>query len=434
MNNRKVKKVLIIAYYWPPAGGPGVQRVVKFTKFLRDFNFEPIILTVENGSYPAFDYSLIKELPENIKVIKTKTFEPFSIYKKLLKQKDGVIPKDVFSKTKNESAINKVSKWIRANIFIPDGRVGWLPFLISAGNKIIQNEKPDIIFSTSPPNSLHLGAKYLAKKHKLKWVADFRDPWTDGYWNTDLPKLNFMKKVDLKFEKAVLKKASAITTVSAELVFLFKEKEENNFFVLHNGFEKKQFYPIKSDVFRILFIGNLTKFQNPEPLFKAINKIENINLFDIEINFTGKTYSDFSDLIQKYSNLNIVINDYLPRNKLMEFGNTSSLLFFPTYAINKYSKGIIGAKMFDYLALRKPILAVGEKGSIVDRVLSETNSGRLFCKDEIENISKFITEKFQVWKEKKYISLDWNENLDKYLTEKSVKKITDIFLKLLSEK
>ncbi|MDA3871426.1 MAG: glycosyl transferase family 1, partial [Candidatus Marinimicrobia bacterium] len=172
----KMKKVLIITYYWPPAGGPGVQRVLKFAKYLPQFGWQPIILTVKNGEYSAIDESLIKEIPKECIVYKTKTFEPYNLYKKFVgKKKDEKLPTYILNTNKNDNLNNKIAKWIRANLFIPDARIGWISHIVREGMKIIEKENPDIIFSSSPPHSLQIGAKKLAKKSGLKWVADFRD-------------------------------------------------------------------------------------------------------------------------------------------------------------------------------------------------------------------------------------------------------------------
>ncbi len=218
-----MKKVLIITYYWPPAGGPGVQRVLKFVKYLPAFGWEPIILTVENGEYPAIDESLISEIPPNLKIYKTNSFEPFNIYKNITGQK-GNIPTHVLSKSENESLIQKFSKWIRANVFIPDARVGWSQSIVKEGEKIFEIEKPDLIFSSSPPHSLQIGAMKLAKKVNSKWITDLRDPWTDGFWQKDLKRTKYALKKDSKFELKVLQNADSVITVSDSIVKLLKEK------------------------------------------------------------------------------------------------------------------------------------------------------------------------------------------------------------------
>ena len=159
-----MKKALIITYYWPPAGGPGVQRVLNIVEHLSEFGWVPIILTVETPSAPSIDKSLLSRIPQNCKVYRTNTSEPFAAYKKLTGKKAGTaLPKNISFDRKTSFSEN-LSQWIRANFFIPDARKGWKRFMVKEGLRIIKDEKPDIIFSTSPPHSLQLGAKQLAKK------------------------------------------------------------------------------------------------------------------------------------------------------------------------------------------------------------------------------------------------------------------------------
>jgi hypothetical protein len=158
-----MKKVLIITYYWPPAGGPGVQRVLKFAKYLPEFGWQPLVLTVKNGEYPAYDKSLKNDIPPECKVYTTKSIEPFKLYKKFTGMAENeAIP--VATLTENKKNWKKrLAYWIRLNLFIPDAKIGWIPFAVKAGKKIIQEEKPDIILSSSPPPTVHLIAKKLAK-------------------------------------------------------------------------------------------------------------------------------------------------------------------------------------------------------------------------------------------------------------------------------
>ncbi|MFA6618146.1 MAG: glycosyltransferase, partial [Candidatus Neomarinimicrobiota bacterium] len=233
-----MKKILIVTYYWPPAGGPGVQRILKIVEHLPEQGWEPIVLTVENPSAPAIDESLLARIPENIKIYKTKTSEPFEAYKKLTGKKAGeALPKNI-SLSENISAKEKLSRWIRANLFIPDARKGWKRFLVREGMKIIENEKPDLIFSTSPPHSLQLGAMRLAKKSGLPWVADLRDPWSEAYWEADMPKSKRSEAKNRVFESKVLNTADHITTVGKGIAGLLQKKTTKPVSVIYNGYRE----------------------------------------------------------------------------------------------------------------------------------------------------------------------------------------------------
>jgi hypothetical protein len=194
-----MKKVLIITYYWPPAGGPGVQRVLKFVKYLPELGWQPLVLTVKKGEYPAIDETLAKNIPPECKVFKTNIFEPSDLYKRFLGMDDKAkIPTAVLADN-NPGLKKQIANLIRLNFFIPDAKIGWKKFAVEEGLKIIETEKPDLIFSSSPPPTVHLIAKKLAAKTNLKWVADFRDPWTDIHYYEKQPRLFFAKYLDRKY-------------------------------------------------------------------------------------------------------------------------------------------------------------------------------------------------------------------------------------------
>jgi len=201
---KSLKNVLIFSYYWPPAGGVGVQRWLKLTKYLPEFGWNPIIVTVKNGSYPYIDLSLLHEVPGNIEVHKTKTFEPFEWYNLLLGKRGKHVPTAVLDSSTNKNFLQKLAAFIRANFFIPDARKGWVNFAIDTGEKIFRTKHIDAIVTTGPPHSTHLIGLYFKKKYPIKWLADFRDPWTHLFTNTYLPQINLVKKLDKKLEKRVL--------------------------------------------------------------------------------------------------------------------------------------------------------------------------------------------------------------------------------------
>ena len=213
-----MKKVLIITYYWPPAGGPGVQRVLKFAKYLPEFGWEPYILTVKYGEYYAIDDKLLDEIPENLQVYKTSAFEPYNLYRKVLgKSKDKSLPVYILNTSKKDSLLERISKWIRVNLFIPDPRMFWLPFAASKGEKIIKEKNIDLIFTSSPPHTVQLIGKRLSKITGKPWVADFRDPWTKAFWFSEIKRTSFSAKINKSMEKGVLDSADALTFISDSL-------------------------------------------------------------------------------------------------------------------------------------------------------------------------------------------------------------------------
>ena len=421
-----MKKVLIITYYWPPAGGPGVQRVLKFVKYLPDLGWQPIILTVKNPTAPARDKSLLKKISNKLIIAKTHTIEPFNFYRAFTGKKSVLISKDTTKASEKESYKEKISRFIRANFFIPDARCGWNPFMIFRGLSLIKKYKPDVIFSTAPPHSINIGAAILSKITKLPWISDFRDPWTMAYWNKDLPKSHLTKVIDHKLEKKCLQKASVITTVSPELKNSFSNLTKTKIQVIYNGFEKIKFNDIyKNDKkFQIIFFGNLTKFQNPLPLYNALTKLpENIKN-SIEVVFIGKVFDEFKDKIRnRFNYISTIFYSYMCYKKLMNFSQTANILFFPLYKTN-YSKGIVSAKLFDYLALRKPILLIGNTAGIAAKIIEKTDSGASFKPNEIDEIKQYIIKTFST-----VPKMTYNEKLAPYITTNNLEKLVRIFQK-----
>lgn len=241
MSNPVKKKVLIITYYWPPAGGPGVQRVINFVKHLPKNGWEPIVLTVKDGEYPAVDDSLNLLLSKKLKVVTTKSLEPFNLYKRLIgKKKDHKIDTYILNQKKTRLS-QRIMKWIRLNIFIPDARIGWYPYAVRKGKKIINEERIDLIYTCSPPHSLQLIGKRLSKYTKIPWVADFRDPWTSlvAYQGQDRSILTM--KIDTKLEGSVLQQADHLIVTCKGLKQEFIKANnipEDKISVITNGYEK----------------------------------------------------------------------------------------------------------------------------------------------------------------------------------------------------
>jgi len=392
----------MITYYWPPAGGPGVQRALKFVKYLREYGWEPVILTVENGEYPAIDQSLVAEIPQDVKVYKTKTFSPLDIYKKLMGIK-GTIPTHVLSKKKNESLISKIFKWIRINLYIPDGRKDWIKVIVKEGAKIIQIEKPDLIYSTSPPHSVQVGAMRLAQKTGVKWVADFRDPWTDGFWLKGVPRMQFAWRKDRRLERSVLSKADGVITISDTWVDLFGSKVPNNYFALPNGYDHmdiKSVSAIKSDKFRIVYSGSLRESQIPYNLLKAIQDLrEQDQCPQLELHFLGSLHPDVVSALDTHSLMDIVVmHGYVNHSVVIEHILDAQILLM-LIPDTEDNEGILPGKIFEYMGCQGYILGVGPKGGEAEKLISKYGLGYMASFDE--PLKDVVLQEYQDWTDHK---------------------------------
>ncbi|MBC8486957.1 MAG: glycosyltransferase family 4 protein [Bacteroidetes bacterium] len=430
-----LKKVLIITYYWPPAGGPGVQRVLKFAKYLPEFGWQPIILTVKNGEYPAIDISLQKEIPANCIVYNTFSLEPNFVYKKFTGMgSDEKIPTAVLA-TENNNWKKRLANWIRLNIFIPDAKIGWIPFAVREGKKIIKEEKPDVIFSSSPPPTVHLIARKLAKWSGIKWVADFRDPWTDIYHYSDVKRSPWSLNRDKDKEKEIITSAGKIITVSQNVAELLNEKIPNprEIRIIPNGYDKSDFYNLEEepafDKFTIAYAGKINIQQNPSNLWKILGSMARENLtstanFQILLmgNITDEVIAEIkqNNLEKHLKNLGYV--DHKTSLKNLKKSHVL-LLLIPNTGKNK---GIVTGKLFEYIAIEKFILGIGPKDGDAAEILAQTNTGRMFAFNEIRDIRKEIDRQYKNWQRGLTQKVS-KEEIRKYSRQNQTLALSNIF-------
>ena len=424
-----MKKVLIITYYWPPAGGPGVQRVLKFAKYLPDFGWQPIILTVRKGNFPSVDTELEKEIPESCKVFKTDIFEPFEFYNSLKgNSSKEKIPTFVLNKSKNEKLIDKAIRWIRANVFVPDAKIGWIKHMVNEGSKIINIEKPDLIFSSSPPHSLQIGAMKLAAKTNLPWVADFRDPWTDAFWQKDIRRIPFSIYRDKNYEKSVLNSANSIITISKSIAKDFEKNTHTKVNTISNGFDEDDFRYTKkrNPKFSICYTGTLGKDQSLSGFIKSLESLPGNIKENTDINFIGSFHPTIMDMISASQTKSIfhIKDSVLHSESTRLISNADMLLLI--IPDTKNNKGILTGKIFEYLATKNPILGYGPIDGDAAEILNQTNCGKMF--EHVSNSSKYILETFNTWE--KHIPFNPNGDL---INQYSRKSLTQVLSRIFSE-
>jgi len=374
-----MKKVLIISYFWPPAGGPGIQRVLKFAKYLPQYSWEPVVLTVSEGEYPAIDYSLESEIPSNCRVYKTASIQPFRLFKKLTRrEKTENISTYILTNRENSSLIEQFLKWIRLNIFIPDAKIGWLPFAVRTGINVIKHEKIDLIFATGPPHTVQLIARRLSALSGIPWVADFRDPWLEMAVYQNQKRTGLTKYLDGVLENRVLKQAHTVTTISKQIAGLFQTKyKSDKYMVIPNGFDPADFYgliPVTTDLFTIAYAGVLSEERIPHAFISAVNRFKNESI-NIKIIIVGAACSRLINIIEE-NHLSdcFELKPYIPHRDVLQIliGADATLLVIDDVPNNK---GFLTGKIFDYLGCRKPIVGFGPTDGDAAGILRETNSG-----------------------------------------------------------
>ncbi len=430
------KKVLIITYYWPPASSPGVYRFLKFTRYLRDFGWEPIILTVKNGSYPSIDYTLLHEIPDDLTIYHSSTIEPFAIYKKLTGKKGKSIPVGISYNPKEKGVLKKIMFYIRANYFIPDARKGWTFFAKRKAKKIIQRENIDAVITTGPPHSTHLTGLYLKKTFGIPWIADFRDPWTTIYYNETFPRTKKTNEKDYRLESKVLKQADVVTVVCNGLKQEFEDRTQK-IEVIYNGFDQREMpekkeYPTNN--FNIDYIGNFLASENIPMIWEALKELQEVHKTlkeDVQITITGNIDPVVNKTIQQYG-IGDMINtqSFIPHVEALKKMTQSNLLLF-VVPDSKNNHLIITGKLFEYLASQTPILAIGPPQGEAGVILSENKRDQMIDYTEKELFKKILLKHYHHWiNNDKKAEKSVNTNLYPYTREGLTKQLSELLNQL----
>ncbi len=399
-----MEKVLIITYYWPPAGGPGVQRWLKFVKYLRDFGIEPVVYIPENPNYPMLDNSLENEIPEGITILKTPIFEPYQIAGLFFKVQTKTISKGIIAAEKNQSFVQKSLLFIRGNLFIPDARKFWIKPSVKFLKTYLKEEGIKKIITTGPPHSLHLIGLNLKQELDLKWIADFRDPWTQIGYHKKLKLTESSKKKHLSLEREVLNLADQIITTSFTTKAEFKEKTSKPISVITNGFDAENSEAQTNELdtkFSISHIGSLLSERNPENLWKALAELVKENSdFEkyLELKLAGTVSEEVVTSI-KSAGLGdkLQLLGYLSHKQAIALQQKSRLLLL--IEINSQeTRGIIPGKLFEYLMAKRPILAIGPKKWDVQQILEETGSGEYFQYSKKDKLKSLILSHYKRYK------------------------------------
>lgn len=400
-----MKKVLIITYYWVPSGGAGVQRWVKFTKYLRSFGWEPVIYTPQNPEYPALDPSLEKDVPSDVEVVKTPIWEPYNIYRNLMGKKNEPINAGFISENKKSGWKERFSIWIRGNFFIPDPRRFWVKPSVEFLKKYISENQIDAIVTTGPPQSMHLIGAGLKKFFPtLPWLADFRDPWTNIDFYEDLHLTKIADRVHHRLEKKVVGNADAVVVVTKGMQEEFLKLQPKRIEIIPNGFDEEDFRTVETELdkkFTISHIGTLNAARNPATFWKVLNELctENEQFkSDLLIQLIGKVdYSVVEEINENNLKDNFVKIDYFPHNEAIAKQISSQLLLLLINQTNN-AKGIVTGKLYEYLAARRPILGIGPTNGEVSEILTSTQGGEMIDYDDAKKMKETILQYYEQYK------------------------------------
>lgn len=401
-------KVLIIAYYWPPAGGPGVQRWLNFVKYLPNHGIIPVVYVPENPAYPIIDKDLVAEVPEEIQVIKQPIVEPYRWASILSKKSTKSISSGVIPERK-QSLIQRLLLYIRGNFFIPDARKFWIkPSVTFLGNYLKENPV-DLIITTGPPHSLHLIGLELSRKLSIPWISDFRDPWTTiGYHN----KLKLTKKAQKKhkhLEKLVLDASEAIIVTSPTTKKEFEVITETPIEVITNGYEDT---PMKGsrvldEAFTLSHIGSLLSGRNPIILWEVLHElILEVPEFsnDLKIQLIGTVSDDVMNSIKEQQLLNnTTVLGYVSHTEAINYQHATQVLLLIEID-EDYTKCIVPGKLFEYLKAKRPIIGIGPKDADFKQIITETQAGKHFNYNDKALLKAELLAYYKLYKESKLIA------------------------------
>lgn len=437
-----MKNLLVISYYFPPSGGPGVQRVLKLIKYLPEFGVRPVVLTVENGDYPARDESLLDEIPKDVKVYRTFIPEPYVLYRRFTGKAEGA-PVDVNTIPKpgeKRSLTETVSEFVRSNFFIPDARIGWFLYAVKTGMKIIGQEKIDCIYSSSPPYTCSLIGRKLHHKARLPWIAGFRDPWS-GFLSTPT-RYGLARKIDLHFERSVYAECDRLEVAWNGIAkdFSAKYPDINPGKLIHipNGFDEDDIpksVPAKNERFTVCYTGTMYGKRSPQQFLDAVRSLVEkgkVDVSKIKLKFIGRFGGTimplFDDPVLKPA---IEVKSYMPHAESVQelLGSDALLLVVDDASL---SEEIVPGKVFEYIGTSKPIITLALEGAIT-AIIRETNAGTVAnfrSQDEIEAAFLQYYEAFQAGRPL------WNGNADavkKYTRREAAHKLSDLVHELASK-
>ncbi len=393
------KKLLIITYYWPPAGGPGVQRWLKFVKYLPEFNIQPIVYIPENPTYPIVDNGLQSEVSDKAIILKNKIFEPYGLASFFGKNKTKKISSGIIPNQKKQSVLEKTLLWVRGNLFIPDARFLWVKPSVKYLKKYIEENNIDTIVTSGPPHSLHLIGLQLKKELNIKWFADFRDPWTTIGYHKALKLSSFANSKHKALEKEVLNSADTIIVTSKTTKTEFQAITSKPIEVITNGYDIEKIEKQSLDEkFSLAHIGSFLSERNPRILWESLQELVSENADfknDFRLKLIGATSQEVLDTITEFRLNDYVLNlGYVSHQEAVEHQRKSQVLLL--IEINSTAtKSIIPGKLFEYMVSERPIIAIGPEGSDFAEIITTTNTGVFFTYNEKEKLKALLLKYYQ---------------------------------------
>jgi len=433
-----MKKVLIITYYWPPAGGIGVHRCLKFAKYLREFGWEPVICTAENAEYPVLDEGNLKDVPAGIKILKTKIWEPYNLFKLISGKKKEERIHNVFLEEDKPSFAHKLGIWIRGNIFIPDARKFWIRPSVKFLSEYLKENPVDILFTNGPPQSTHMIAYGVKKNLGLPWHADFQDPWTQVDYFPQLMLNPISKRIHEAMEQRVFRYADKITICSNTWKGDLESIGARDVGVIVWGYDEDDFKNISvslSKKFTLSHFGSLGPDRNAKILWKALSIISNENkqfADDLEIELVGFIGHAIVDEINSLGlSKNLKLSAHISRQETLVRMHQAQVLLLILNDMPNVN-GRLPGKLFEYLASRRPTLVIGPEESDASKIVHGVNAG-FTC--DFNDLDKTLATLRELYKKFKDGSLTPNQtDISQYSNRNLTKKLAGFLDEITSNR
>jgi glycosyltransferase involved in cell wall biosynthesis len=434
-----MKKTLIITYYWPPSGGGGVQRWLKFSKYLPEAGWIPVIYTPENPDSSVYDESLQKEIHPQTEIIKHPIWEPYHAYRMLTgKKKDEKFKAGYISEAAKGGFKERISVFIRGNLLIPDPRMFWINPSVRFLSKYLKENHVDLIVSTGPPHSMHMIALKLKKKLNIPWIADFRDPWTNIDFYDALKLTHWADKRHRKMEEKVLKAADRVVTVSWNWAEQIKNDHKIDVDVITNGFDFEDFQNEETGLtkkFTITHVGAFNQDRNPFHFWEALHSMvlsDKEFQNNLEIILIGQTDQKVIESIEKQGlKDNLTLISFVEHKKINHYLKQSQLLLLPINNTQN-SLGIVPGKIFEYLAAKRPVFAIGPVNGDSGKIITGQKAGIICNFDDADNIKLNLLTYYTQYKEGR-LNID-DSDMEKYSRKVLAKQFISLFDKIKNAK
>ncbi|MEM1114915.1 MAG: glycosyltransferase family 4 protein [Bacteroidota bacterium] len=399
-----MRRVLVVTYYFPPAGGSGVQRMLKTVRYFRDAGYEPVVLTVEAGAYPSLDASLAADVPEGVEVIRTKAPDPFALYGRLTgRAKEDAV---VVGSVESDSLVARLALWARANVFLPDARVGWVPFALRAARSRLgaaarQGEPFAAVLTSGPPHSVHLVGLGL-RRTGVPWIADFRDPWTTINFYDQLPMTRLARALDRRLERKVLREAEAVLTVSPACARQIEGSGSlpgGTVRVVHNGADEADLNPeaeVRQDAFVLGHVGSMYASRNPTALWAALGRLHAEGAIPrLVVRLIGRVDpANVADA--RATGVAVETEPYVPHDQAVREMAEAALLLLSIEAYDG-DRGVLTGKLYEYLASGRPVLGLGPLDGDAAALLAETGGGPMHARDDVDGIAAAVLRHYEAW-------------------------------------